>query len=65
VVGVAAVGQLRPDAFAVVAVFAFAVEELTQFACLVQSLHLESVLGEGSCYVLSIRPQGGVEMEVE
>ena len=26
---------------------------------------IESVLGEGSCYVLSIRPQGGVEMEVE
>jgi galactokinase len=26
---------------------------------------MESVLGEGSCYVLSIRPQGGVEMEVE
>lgn len=25
---------------------------------------IESVLGEGSCYVLSIRPQGGVEMEV-
>ena len=25
---------------------------------------MESVLGEGSCYVLSIRPQGGVEMEV-
>ena len=24
---------------------------------------IESVLGEGSCYVLSIRPQGGVEME--
>ena len=26
---------------------------------------IESVLGEGSCYVLSIRPQGGVEMEAE
>ena len=26
---------------------------------------IESVLGEGSCYVLSIRPQGGVEMAVE
>mgnify|MGYP002538438446 FL=1 len=26
---------------------------------------IETVLGEGSCYVLSIRPQGGVEMEVE
>ena len=26
---------------------------------------MESVLGESSCYVLSIRPQGGVEMEVE
>ena len=26
---------------------------------------IESVLGEGSCYVLSVRPQGGVEMEVE
>ena len=25
---------------------------------------IEAVLGEGSCYVLSIRPQGGVEMEV-
>jgi len=24
---------------------------------------IESVLGEGSCYVLSIRPQGGVELE--
>ena len=26
---------------------------------------IETVLGKGSCYVLSIRPQGGVEMEVE
>ena len=26
---------------------------------------IESALGEGSCHVLSIRPQGGVEMEVE
>ena len=26
---------------------------------------MESVLGEGSCYVLSVRPQGGDEMEVE
>ena len=26
---------------------------------------IEAVLGEGSCYVLSIRPQGGVEMEVQ
>lgn len=26
---------------------------------------MDSVLGEGACHVLSIRPQGGVEMEVE
>jgi len=26
---------------------------------------IEAALGEGSCHVLSIRPQGGVEMEVE
>jgi len=26
---------------------------------------IDSVLGEGACHVLSIRPQGGVEMEVE
>jgi len=26
---------------------------------------LDAVLGEGACHVLSIRPQGGVEMEVE
>lgn len=26
---------------------------------------IENALGEGSCHVLSIRPQGGVEMEVE
>ena len=25
---------------------------------------IDSVLGEGACHVLSIRPQGGVEMEV-
>ena len=26
---------------------------------------MDSVLGKGACHVLSIRPQGGVEMEVE
>ena len=26
---------------------------------------VDAVLGEGACHVLSIRPQGGVEMEVE
>ena len=26
---------------------------------------IDGVLGEGSCHVLSIRPQGGVEMEVQ
>ena len=26
---------------------------------------MDSVLGEGACHVLSIRPQGGVEMEVQ
>ena len=26
---------------------------------------MDSALGEGACHVLSIRPQGGVEMEVE
>ena len=26
---------------------------------------MDSVLGEGACHVLNIRPQGGVEMEVE
>ena len=26
---------------------------------------MDSILGEGACHVLSIRPQGGVEMEVE
>lgn len=26
---------------------------------------IETVLGEGSCYVLSVRSQGGIEMEVE
>ena len=26
---------------------------------------IDSVLGEGACHVLSIRPQGGVEMEVQ
>ena len=25
---------------------------------------MDGVLGEGACHVLSIRPQGGVEMEV-
>ena len=25
----------------------------------------DSVLGEGACHVLHIRPQGGVEMEVQ
>ena len=25
---------------------------------------MDSILGEGACHVLSIRPQGGVEMEV-
>ena len=25
---------------------------------------IDAVLGEGACHVLSIRPQGGVEMEV-
>ena len=26
---------------------------------------IDAVLGQGACHVLSIRPQGGVEMEVE
>ena len=26
---------------------------------------MDAVLGEGACHILSIRPQGGVEMEVE
>ena len=26
---------------------------------------IDAALGEGACHVLSIRPQGGVEMEVE
>ena len=26
---------------------------------------IDGALGEGACHVLSIRPQGGVEMEVE
>jgi hypothetical protein len=26
---------------------------------------VDGVLGAGACHVLSIRPQGGVEMEVE
>jgi galactokinase len=26
---------------------------------------IDGVLGQGACHVLSIRPQGGVEMEVE
>ena len=26
---------------------------------------IDSALGEGACHVLSIRPQGGVEMEVQ
>jgi galactokinase len=25
---------------------------------------IDAVLGEGACHVLSIRPQGGVELEV-
>jgi hypothetical protein len=26
---------------------------------------MDAALGEGACHVLSIRPQGGVEMEVQ
>ena len=46
--------------------FAGTVQAFVPFEIL-ESFHsgIDSVLGEGACHVLSIRPQGGVEMEVQ
>ena len=46
--------------------FAGTVQAFVPFALLDDfKAGIDSVLGEGACHVLSIRPQGGVEMEVE
>ena len=46
--------------------FAGTVQAFVPFALLdAFKAGIDSVLGEGACHVLSIRPQGGVEMEVE
>ncbi len=46
--------------------FAGTVQAFVPFALLdTFKAGIDSVLGEGACHVLSIRPQGGVEMEVE
>ena len=46
--------------------FAGTVQAFVPFALLEEfKAGIDAVLGQGACHVLSIRPQGGVEMEVE
>ena len=39
--------------------------DILRSQCRVLMDYFDAVLGDGACHVLSIRPQGGVEMETE